>query len=136
MFSRQNKPRNRQFSRLKTIEKLEKISRIIKNVEKSTLGKFLSCFKCALIQAKCKTRLSEAGGEGTGVGGLEPPSPIICICIRLTKTLRLEKCEPNSDSLKKTKEPRLALSTFIAHMLQAISDSLFSSIPINSFPNF
>ena len=72
---------------------------------------------------------------GGGLGGLSPP-PIISICIRQSKTLRLEKCEPNSDLLKKMKEPRLGLSTLLAHMLQAISDSLFSSIPINSFPNF
>ena len=38
------------------------------------------------------------------------------------------KCEPNLDLLKKMKEPRLALSMLLAHMLQAISDSLFSSI--------
>ena len=56
--------------------------------------------------------------------------------IRQSKTLRLEKCEPNSDLLKKMKKPRLALSTLLAHMPQAISDSLFSSIPINSFPDF
>ena len=43
---------------------------------------------------------------------------------------------PNSNLLKKMKEPRLALSTLLAHMLQAISDSLFSSILINLFPNF
>ena len=55
---------------------------------------------------------------------------------RQSKTLRLEKCEPNSDLLKKMKEPRLALSTVLAHMLLAISDSLFSSIPTNSFLNF
>ena len=46
------------------------------------------------------------------------------------------KCEPNLDLLKKMKEPRLALSMLRAHMLQAISDSLFSSILIDSFPNF
>ena len=73
-------------------------------------------------------------GAGAG-GGLSPP-PIISICIRQSKTLRPEKCEPNSDLLKKMKKPRLALSTLLAHMLQAIFDSLFSSIPINSFPNF
>ena len=33
-----------------------------------------------------------------------------------------QKCEPNSDLLKKMKQPRLALSTLLAHMLQAISD--------------
>ena len=77
-----------------------------------------------------RLRLSEAGG-GLG-GGLDPPSP----CIRQSKTLRLEKCEPNSYLFKKMKEPRLALSKLLAHMLQAISDSLFKSILIDSFPNF
>ena len=70
-------------------------------------------------------------GEGRG---LDPP-PIISICTRQRKTLRLQKCEPNLDLLKKMKEPRLALSMLLAHMLQAISDSLFSSILIDSFPN-
>ena len=74
---------------------------------------------------------------GSGGGGLEPPPlPIISIPMRQSKILRLEKCEPNSDLLKKMKEPNLALSTILAHMLQAISDSLFRSIPINSLPNF
>ena len=75
-------------------------------------------FEKTLIQTLASTpRPSEAGG----LGGLEPP-PIISVCIRQSKTLRLEKCEPNSDSLKKIKEPRLALSTLLAHILQAISD--------------
>ena len=74
-------------------------------------------------------------GGGGGVGGAWAP-PIISICIKQSKTLGLEKCEPNSDLLKKMKEPRFTLSTLLAHMLQAFSDSLFSSIPINSFPNF
>ena len=43
-----------------------------------------------------KTRPSEAGGGGW----FEPPPPIISICIRQSKTLRLGKCEPNSDLLK------------------------------------
>ena len=84
-----------------------------------------------IIEMFVLARPSEAGGGG----GLEPP-PIISIRIRQSKTLRLEKCEPNSDLLKKMKELRLGLNTLVAHMLQAISDSLFSSIPINSFPNF
>ena len=70
-------------------------------------------------------------------GGLSPPPPpIISSCIRQSKTLRLVKCKPNLDLLKKMKEPRLALSMLLTHMLQAISDSLFSSILIDSFPNF
>ena len=68
--------------------------------------------------------------RGAG-GGLSPPP----------NNFYLYKAEENtqtrnSDLLKKMKEPRLALSTVLAHMLQAISDSLFSSISINSFPNF
>ena len=70
-----------------------------------------------------------------GAGGAWAPL-IISICIRQSKTLRLEKCETNSDLLKKMKEPRLALSTLLAHMLQAIFDSLLSSNQIKSFPNF
>ena len=63
--------------------------------------------------------LSKAiGSGGAGGGGLEPP-PIISICTRQSKTLRLVKCEPNLDLLKKMKEPRLALSMLLAHMLQA-----------------
>ena len=73
---------------------------------------------------------NKAVGNGGGRGWGE------AICIRQSKTLRLEKCEPNSDLLKKMKEPRLALSTLLTHMLQAISESLFSSILIDSFPNF
>ena len=34
------------------------------------------------------------------------------------------------------KEPRLTLSMLLADMLQAISDSLFSSILNDSFPDF
>ena len=75
------------------------------------------------------------GGGGLGGGGAWA-SPIISICIRQSKTLRLVKCEPTSDLLKKMKEPRLALSMLLALMLQAISDSLFSSILIDSFQNF
>ena len=46
---------------------------------------------------------------------------------------RLEKCEPNSDLiLKKMKE--LRFNTLLVHMLQTISDSLFSSILIDLFP--
>ena len=44
--------------------------------------------------------------------------------------------EPNSDLLKKMKEPRLALSKLLARMLPAISDLLFSLILMDSFPNF
>ena len=58
---------------------------------------------------------------GSRGGGLEPSTNNF-ICMRQSKTLRLEKCKPNSDLLKKIKEPRLALSTLLAHMLQAISD--------------
>ena len=76
----------------------------------------------------------KAVGSGGPGGRLEPP-PIISICIRQTKTLRLVKCEPNLDLLKRMKEPRLALSMLLAHMLQAISDLLSSSILIDSFPN-
>ena len=65
-----------------------------------------------------------------------PPQKTKSICIRQSKTLTLVKCEPNLDLLKKMKEPRLALSMLIAHMLQAISESLLSSILIDSFPNF
>ena len=66
--------------------------------------------------------LFKAVGSGGGGGGLESPPPNNFICMRQSKTLRLEKCKPNSDLLKKIKEPRLALSTLLAHMLQAISD--------------
>ena len=50
------------------------------------------------------------------------PLPKISICLRQSKTLRLEKCKPNSDLLKKMKEPRFALSSLLVNMLQAISD--------------
>ena len=66
------------------------------------------------------------------------PLPKISICLRQSKTLRLEKCEPNSDLLKKMKEPKFALSSLLVSMLQAISDhfdSLVSSIVIDLFPS-
>ena len=69
--------------------------------------------------------------RGGGLGELEPPNNFYVY--KAEQTLRLEKCKPNSDFLKKMKEPRLALSTLLAHMLQAISDSLLSSNQINSF---
>ena len=50
--------------------------------------------------------------RGAWGGGLSPP--IISICIRQSKTIRLEKCEPNSDLLKKMRKSRLALSTVLA----------------------
>ena len=59
------------------------------------------------------------------------PLPKISICLRQSKTLRLEKCEPNS-------EPKFALSSLLVSMLQAISDhfdSLVSSIVIDLFPS-
>ena len=71
------------------------------------------------------------GGGGGGLGELEPPNNFYVY--KAEQTLRLEKCKPNSDFLKKMKEPRLALSTLLAHMLQAISDSLLSSNQINLF---
>ena len=44
------------------------------------------------------------GRRKRGAGGLEPPPPIISICTRQSKTLRLVKCEPNLDLLKKMKQ--------------------------------
>ena len=70
---------------------------------------------------KVQSIQSTQGRRKRGGGGLSPP-PNNFICMRQSKTLRLEKCKPNSDLLKKIKEPRLALSTLLAHMLQAISD--------------
>ena len=70
------------------------------------------------------TMLMQGRRKRGGRGGLSPPNNF---CVRQSKTLRLVKCEPNLDSLKKMKEPRLALSMLLAHVLQAISESLFSS---------
>ena len=66
---------------------------------------------------------------------LKTPLRLVCKCcsdaFQIGSTIFCRR-----GTLKKMKEPRLPLSTLLAHMLQAISDSLFSSIPINSFPNF
>ena len=70
------------------------------------------------------SRPSEAGE----LGGLEPPPPpppppIISMCIRQSKskTLRLEKCEPNKFRfIREMKEPSLALNSLLVHMLQTI----------------
>ena len=60
---------------------------------------------------------------------LEPPPPPNNFY--LNKAEQNTQTSTNLDLLKKMKEPRL-----LAHMLQAISHSLFSSILIDSFPNF
>ena len=62
-------------------------------------------------------RPSEAGG------GARAPPPIISMCIRQrkSKTLRLEKCEPNKFRfIREMKEPSLALNSLLVHMLQTI----------------
>ena len=67
-------------------------------------------------------RSSEAGGGG-GWGARAPPPPIISMCIRQSKskTLRLEKCEPNKFRfIREMKEPSLALNSLLVHMLQTI----------------
>ena len=63
--------------------------------------------------------------------GLSLPPVILSDVLRQSKTLRQEKCGSNSNLFKKTKELRLALSTLLVDILQAISGSLFSSIFID-----
>ena len=79
---------------------------------------------------------SEAWGGGAEGGGLEPSNNFYLYLAEQNTQTRKLKYKPNSDLLKKIKEPRLALSMLLAHMLQAISDSLFSSTLIDSFPDF